>query len=270
MTTTVSRVLKYSTRPNELVATQDRDLSGRVAIVSGASHGIGRCVALSLAQHGASVAVSYFRSPDEAESVSEAIRSFGVEVLPICADIGDEHATGQMVNEVIEEFGRVDILVNNAGVNHDAYFHQMSHEAWDEVLRINLTGVFNLTRAIINPMRQRGYGRIINIASVVGLAGNAGQANYAAAKSALLGLTKTLALENADCRITVNAVAPGFIETRATQTIPDTVREEILARIPLGRLGRPEEVARLVGFLAGEHAEYITGQVIGVNGGLYM
>lgn len=175
-----------------------------------------------------------------------------------------------MVNEVIEEFGRVDILVNNAGVNHDAYFHQMSHEAWDEVLRINLTGVFNITRAIINPMRQRGYGRIINIASVVGQAGYAGQANYAAAKSALFGMTKSLALENADRRITVNAVAPGFIETRATRTIPDSIREDILSRIPLGRLGRPEEVAHLVGFLAGERAKYITGQVVGINGGLYM
>ena len=270
MTTSVNRVLKYSARPSELITARDRDLSGRVAIVSGASHGIGRCVALHLAQHGASIAVSYYHSPDEAETVSEAIRSFGVEVLPLCADIGDGHATGQMVNEVIEEFGRVDILVNNAGINHDAYFHQMSHEAWDEVLRVNLTGVFNLTRAIINPMRQRGYGRIINIASVVGQSGYIGQANYAAAKSALFGLTKTLALENADHSITVNAVAPGFIETRATQTIPDSVREDILSSIPLGRLGRPEEVAYLVGFLAGERGQYITGQVIGINGGLYM
>jgi 3-oxoacyl-[acyl-carrier protein] reductase len=269
MTTTVSRVLKLTTAPKEMAA-GFRDLSGRVALISGASHGIGRCVALHLAQHGAAIAASYYHSPDEAETVSETIRSFGVDVLPICADIGDERATGHLVNEVIEEFGRVDILVNNAGVNHDAYFHQMSHEAWDEVLRINLTGAFNLTRAIINPMRQRGYGRIINIASVVGLSGNAGQANYAAAKAALCGLTKTLALENADRRITVNAVAPGFIETRATQTIPEAVREQILSRVPLGRLGRPEEVARLVGFLACEQTEYITGQIIGINGGLYM
>ena len=270
MPTTASRIMKFASRPGEAVMVRDRDLSGRVALVSGASHGIGRCVALHLAQHGAAVAVNYFNSPEEAETVSETIRSFGVEVLPVCADIGDQHAANQMASEVIEEFGRVDILINNAGVNHDAFFHQMSHEAWDDVLRVNLTGVFNVTRAIINPMRQRGYGRIINIASVVGQAGYAGQANYAAAKSALFGMTKSLALENADRCITVNAVAPGFIETRMTRTIPDNIREDILSRIPLGRLGRPEEVAHLVGFLAGERAQYITGQIIGINGGLYM
>jgi len=267
---TTDQVQEYRPLPGQLAGIKARNLIGRVAIVSGASHGIGRCVALHLAQHGAAVVVNYFHSPHEAETVSQTIRSFGVEVLPVCADIGDEQTTQQMVNEVIEEFGRVDILVNNAGVNRDAFFHKMTRQAWDEVLKINLTGVFNLTRAIINPMRQRGYGRMINIASVVGQCGNIGQANYAAAKSAIFGLTKSLALENATRGITVNAVAPGFIETRATRTIPETVREDILSRIPLGRFGRPEEVAHLVGYLAGEHAQYITGQVIAINGGLYM
>ena len=268
--TTANRILEYTSRPGELEATRTRQLIGRVAIVSGASHGIGRCVALHLAQHGAAVVVNYFHSPNEAETVTETIRSFGAEVLPVCADIGDEQSAERMVNEVIEEFGRVDVLVNNAGITRDAVFHKMGHDAWDEVLKVNLTGVFNVTRAIINPMRQRCYGRIINIASVVGQCGNVGQANFAAAKSALFGLTKSLALENADHGITVNSVSPGCIETRVTRALPEGVREKTLLRIPVGRLGRPEEVAHLVGFLAGEYAAYITGQVIAINGGLYM
>ena len=268
--TTTNRILEYTTLPAELGTLRGRQLTGRVVIVSGASHGIGRCVALHLAQHGATVVVNYYHSPDDAETVTEAIRSFGAEVLPVCADIGDEQSAERMVNEVIEEFGRVDILVNNAGINRDAFFHKMPHEAWDDVLKVNLTGVFNVTRAIINPMRQRRYGRIINIASVAAQCGQAGQANCAAAKSALFGLTKSLALENADHGITVNAVSPGCIETRATRALPEGVRDKVLSRIPLGRFGRPEEVAYLVGFLAGEHAAYITGQVIAINGGLYM
>jgi len=268
--TTTNRVLEYTPLPGKLTGIRTQNLIGRVAIVSGASHGIGRCVALHLAQHGASIVANYCHSPDEAETLTQAIRSFGTDVLPICADVGDEQTTQQMVDEVIEEFGRVDILVNNAGVNRDAFFHKMSRQTWDEVIKINLTGIFNLTRAIINPMRQREYGRIINITSVVGQSGNIGQANYAAAKSAVFGLTKSLALENADRGITVNAVAPGFIETRATQTIPEPVRKDIISRIPMGRFGRPEEVAHLVGFLAGESAQYITGQILAINGGLYM
>ena len=268
--TTTNRVLEYAALPGELGALRTRRLTGRVALVSGASHGIGRCVALHFAQHGAAVVVNYFHSPDEAETVTETIRSFGVNVLPVCADISDEESAERMVTEVIEEFGRVDILVNNAGIHRDAFFHKMAHDAWDEVLRVNLTGAFNVTRAIINPMRQRQYGRIINVASVAAQCGQIGQANCAAAKSALFGLTKSLALENADRGITVNAVAPGFIETRMTRTMPEGVREKIVSRIPVGRLGRPEEVAHLVGFLAAEDAAYITGQVFAINGGLYM
>jgi len=267
---TTNRILEYTVLPKVLAAGKTRKLTGRVAIVSGASHGIGRCVALHFAQHGASVVVNYHRSPNEAETVTETIRSFGAEALPICADISDEHMTQRMVAEVIEEFGRVDILVNNAGVRRGTAFHRMTSRAWDEVLKTNLNGVFNLTRAIINPMRQRGYGRIINIGSVIGQCGFVGQANCAAAKAAIFGLTKTLALENADQGITVNAVAPGFIETRTVSDLEPDARDRIIERIPMRRLGRPEEVARLVGFLAGQDAEYITGQIIAINGGLYM
>ncbi len=270
MVTTTNRVLEYTTLPQELSAVQGRNLNGRVAVVSGASHGIGRCVALHLAQHGAAIAVNYFQSPDDAETVTQTIRSFHTDVLPVCADIRSEDATQQMVNEIIEEFGRVDILVNNAGINRDVCFHQMTRRAWDEVLSVNLAGVFNLTRAIINPMRQRKYGKIINIASMAGQCGATCQTNYAAAKSAIIGFTKSLARENAEMGIVVNAVAPGCIETRALQSLPKNERDKLLATIPMKRFGRPEEVAQVVGFLASDHSRYITGQIIGINGGQYM
>jgi 3-oxoacyl-(acyl-carrier-protein) reductase len=246
------------------------NLKGRVALVTGASRGIGRAVAEALAARGAAVAVNYTNQDEKAQEVVDAIRAAGGTALRHRANVGDLDEVRQMVRRVEKDLGHVDILVNNAGINRDRSFKNMDVTEWSKVITVNLTGVFNCTRTVIDGMLVRQYGRIINISSVVGQVGNFGQANYAATKAGILGFTKTVALETARKGVTVNAVCPGFIETEMVAGIPEDVKAQILARIPLGRFGRAEEVAATVLFLVADQAAYITGQIIGPNGGVYM
>jgi 3-oxoacyl-[acyl-carrier protein] reductase len=245
-------------------------LKGRVAVVTGGSRGIGRAIALALAKAGANVAINYQRNKASAEEVAQAIEKMGGAVQIFQADISDPEQVLRMRDAILQRFERVDILVNNAGINRDKSFINMDYETWKAVVSVDLDGAFHCTKAFVVPMKARGYGRIINISSVVGQMGNFGQANYAAAKAALLGLTKTLAKEFAAKGVTVNAVAPGFIDTGMVTATPDDVKEKILAHIPMGRFGKPEDVAKAVVFLASDETSYITGHVLNVNGGIYM
>jgi 3-oxoacyl-(acyl-carrier-protein) reductase len=245
-------------------------LKGRVAVITGGSRGIGRAIALALAEDGADVAINYQRNEALAKEVAQAIQNRGRVAEIYQADVSDPAQVLRMRDAVLTRFERVEILVNNAGINRDKSFVKMDSETWGAVISVNLNGVFYCTKAFLEGMVARGYGRIINISSIVGQMGNFGQSNYAAAKSGLFGLTKTLARELSGKGITVNAVSPGFIETEMVAGIPDNVKEKILAQIPLGRFGKPEEVANAVVFLASEETGYITGQVLSVNGGMYM
>ena len=246
------------------------DLSGKVALVTGASRGIGRAVALRLAQCGAKVVINYHRSAAQAEELAREIRSQGGECLVVQADVSLAADVERMVEATQQAFGRIDILVNNAGLNRDTLILRMSEEDWDQVLATNLRAAFLCTKAVLRAMMRQRWGRIINISSVAGLAGNAGQANYAAAKAGLIGLTKATAREMGSRSITVNAIAPGFIETDMTKDLPEALRQEALQRIVLGRTGTPEDVAAAVAFPASDEASYITGQVLTVDGGLGM
>jgi 3-oxoacyl-[acyl-carrier protein] reductase len=240
----------------------------RVAVVTGAGRGIGRAVALSLAGAGARVVVN--STGQTAPNVAAEIEASGGQGLAVVADISAPPEAARLVEAALTEYGRLDILVNNAGINRDRLVMRMSDEEWEDVLRIDLTGVFLCTRAALKPMMKQRWGRIINMTSVVGLTGNAGQANYAAAKAGIIGFTRSVAREVASRGITVNAIAPGFIETDMTRQIPEGPREELLKRIPLGLAGTPADVAAAAAFLASEGANYITGQVLSVDGGMVM
>lgn len=245
-------------------------LTGKVALVTGASRGIGRAIALALAQSGADVAVNYSGNEAKAlEVVAEAER-LGRKAVAIRANVADVEEVEQMVAHVLDTFGKLDILVNNAGITRDNLIMRLKEDDWKQVIDTNLSGVFYCTKAVTRSMMKQRSGRIINISSVVGVTGNAGQANYAAAKAGVIGLTKSTAKELASRGITVNAVAPGFIETDMTDALGENVRDELMKLIPLARLGKPEDIARAVRYLASEDAAYITGQVIHVDGGMVM
>jgi 3-oxoacyl-[acyl-carrier protein] reductase len=244
------------------------DLSGRVALVTGASRGIGRAIAAKLAAQGATV-IGAARGTN-ADATVEAIRAAGGKAEAATADVSDPAAIERLVAGALERHGRIDVLVNNAGITKDQLMLRMKRDDWDAVIATNLTAAFALTQAVLKPMiRQRG-GRIVCISSVVGQGGNAGQANYAASKAGLIGFAKSVAQEVASRNITVNVVAPGLIETDMTRAITDDARTDWAARIPLKRLGTPEDIAAAVCFLASDEAAYITGQVLAVNGGMYM
>lgn len=246
-----------------------QDLKGKVALVTGASRGIGRHIALQLAQRGADVAINYRSRQPEGEEVAREIEATGVRALAFKADLSKMPEARSLVRQVQEQWGRIDILVNNAGITKDKSMKKLTDDDWNDVLDTNLGSVYATCSEVLKIMMDQKYGRIINITSFVGQAGNFGQANYAASKGGIIAFTKTLALEMAKYNITVNAIAPGFTETEMLAQVPENIREQIIARVPMGRFGKPEEIARAVVFLAAE-GDYITGQQINVNGGVYM
>ena len=244
------------------------DLTGRAALVTGSSRGIGRAIALQLARQGASIAVNYLSNEDAAKDVQATIRSYEGQAVLLQGDVSDPEQAERVVDMAQDAFGRLDILVNNAGFNRDTLILRMSVQDWDEVMATNLRAVFLCTKAALRHMLKQRWGRIVNIGSVSGIAGNAGQANYAAAKAGLIGFTKAVAREMGSRSITANVVAPGLVLTELTEHIPQQVIDMAMDRIFVGRVGRPEDIAACVAFLASEEASYISGQVIPVDGGL--
>ncbi len=245
-------------------------INGKVALVTGASRGIGHAIAVELAKQGANVAVNYSGSEAKANEVVDEIKALGREAIAIQSNVGDSDSVQNMVKEVISTFGTVDILVNNAGITRDNLLMRMKEDEWDDVININLKGVFNCTKAVTRQMMKQRSGRIINIASIVGVSGNPGQANYVAAKAGVIGLTKTAAKELASRNINVNAIAPGFITTDMTDKLPEEVKAEMLKQIPLAKFGEPRDIANVVLFLASEQSNYMTGQTLHVDGGMVM
>ena len=245
-------------------------LDGKCALVTGASRGIGRAVALKLASEGAKVALNFAGNEAAANEVRQEIEAMGGQAILVKADVADEAAVQDMVQKTADAFGRIDILVNNAGITRDGLLARMKEEDWDAVLSTNLKGVFLTTKAVAKLMMKQRAGRIVNMASVVGVSGNAGQANYSAAKAGVIGFTKTIARELASRGVTTNAVAPGFIATDMTSVLSDKAKEAALTGIPLGRMGTPEDVAAAVLFLVSDQSSYITGQVLHVDGGMVM
>ena len=246
------------------------NLTGKVALVTGASRGIGQAAAIELAKAGADIIVNFIGNEAVAQETVEAIEALGRKAIKIKANVGDADDVQAMVDEAYATFGHIDILVNNAGITRDGLLIRMKDSDWDEVLNINLKGVYLVTKAVAKLMVKQRAGRIINMTSVSGVTGNVGQANYAAAKAGVIGFTKTCAKELAARGITVNAIAPGFIETAMTDVLPEKIKEGIAATVPLGRMGQPEEIAGVVTFLASDFASYITGQVLNVDGGMVM
>ena len=245
-------------------------LAEKTALVTGASRGIGRAAALELAKAGAKVAVNFAGNRAAAEEVVSLIEAAGGQAMLVQADVGNATDVEAMVKTIVERFGKIDILVNNAGITRDNLIMRMKEEDWDAVIHTNLKGIFNCTKAVSKLMMKQRYGRIINMASVVGVMGNAGQANYAAAKAGVIGFTKSMAKELASRNITVNAVAPGYISTDMTASLPEQAKLDLQSQIPLQRLGTPEDVASAVLFLVSPGADYITGQTLHVDGGMVM
>ena len=245
-------------------------LGNKVAIVTGGSRGIGRAVALQLAHNGAKVVVNYAGNEQAAKEVVELITTKGGHAIAVQADVANADSVDQMVKQAMDAFGRVDILVNNAGITRDTLLMRMKEDDWDAVLDTNLKGIFLCTKAVSRIMMKQKAGKIINMTSVVGIMGNAGQANYAAAKAGVIGFTKSMAKELASRNITVNAIAPGFISTDMTAVLSDQVKSGLVNSIPLGKLGAPEEIAYAVVFLSSDYANYITGQTLNVDGGMVM
>lgn len=247
---------------------ESKDSDKRVALVTGASRGLGRAVAVKLATCGVKVVVNYLTNDGEANKVSQEIGSLGGEAMLYKADVSDAVAVREMTRQIVRQWGKIDILVNNAGIVRDTLLLRMPDEAWDEVMNTNLRGAYLCTKYALRSMMEQGWGRIINIASLAGLVGNAGQANYSAAKGGLIAFTRSVAREVGPRNITANAIAPGFIVTEMTDKLPQEAKDDILARIPLGRFGMANDVAGLVAFLASEEAGYITAQVICIDGGV--
>ena len=245
-------------------------LTGKTGVVTGGSRGIGRAICIELAKQGANVVVNYSGSEDKAKQVVSEIEELGVKAIAIQANVADSAAVDAMMKQTIEVFGTLDILVNNAGITRDNLLMRMKEQEWDDVVDTNLKGVFLCTKAVTRQMMKQRAGRIINISSIVGVAGNPGQANYVAAKAGVIGLTKTCAQELASRNILVNAIAPGFITTEMTDSLPEELKEAMLKQIPLAKLGQPEDVAKAVVFFASDNANYITGQTLHIDGGLVM
>ena len=242
----------------------------KVAFITGATRGIGKQIAIEFAKDGYDIAFNYRKENEDLENVKKQIKELNVRCLPVKGDVSIFDDTANMVNQIINEFGKIDVLVNNAGITKDALLMRMKKEDFEDVINVNLVGTFNVTKNVIPYMIKQRSGRIINISSVVGVSGNAGQTNYSASKAGIIGFTKSLAKEVASRNILVNAVAPGFIMTEMIEQIPDEKREEYLKDIPMGRLGTVEEVAATVAMLCGEASSYITGQVISVDGGMHI
>ena len=245
-------------------------LTGKCAVVTGASRGIGRAIALELANQGAKVVVNYSGSEQKALQVVEEIKANGGEAIAVQANVSQSESVQQLMKTAIDTFGSLDILVNNAGITRDNLLMRMKDDEWDDVINTNLKGVFLCTKAVTRQMMKQRAGRIINISSIVGVAGNPGQANYVAAKAGVIGLTKTTAQELASRNILVNAIAPGFITTEMTDGLPEDLKEVMLKQIPLAKLGQPEDIAKAVAFFASDNANYITGQTLHIDGGMVM
>jgi 3-oxoacyl-[acyl-carrier protein] reductase len=245
-------------------------LAGKVAVVTGGSRGIGRAICLQLAEKGAKVVINYVSRSDAAEETKAQVEAIGGECLLVKFNVADTSEVQEAFKEIIAECGRIDILVCNAGITRDSLLIKMKEDAWDEVMAVNLKGAFNCIKEGCRPMMKQRWGRIIVVTSVVGFAGNAGQVNYSAAKAGLVGLARSSARELASRGITVNCVAPGFIDTDMTSDLPETVKEKMLAEIPLGAFGQPDDIAGAVTYLASDAARYVTGQAIHVNGGMFM
>ncbi|MER3447081.1 MAG: 3-oxoacyl-[acyl-carrier-protein] reductase [Candidatus Dadabacteria bacterium] len=246
------------------------DLSGKVALVTGGSRGIGRAIALALAEGGADILLNYARSDKQADEVKQRIEALGRKCVTVRADVSKFEQAQNLGKAVVNHFGKLDILINNAGINRDRTLRRMTPEQWNEVIQTNLNSLFNCTKAVIETMIAQNSGVIVSISSIIGEMGNIGQANYAAAKAGMIGFTKTMARELAGNNIRVNAVAPGFIETDMLGTVPEDIRKQILAQIPLGRFGTPEEIALSVLYLCSPAASWITGITLRINGGHYI